>query len=141
PTSGPPRRRFLLVDLETQAPALVQTGEKLRIVRQWRRCGRQQSDAAVAHIVAGHEVDGLRLQDLRASGLAAIQNHANELQVVSGRRVEAATTHLELWLLRYLQLDLRLEAIVVAALMNLGEARAHGRCDLEGRTAHAEGGE
>ena len=62
------------------------------------------------------------LQHLGAAGLAAVEDHAHEPEVVARRRVEAAAAHLELGFLRDFQVHQRCERILVVALVDLGEA-------------------
>ena len=89
-------------------------------------------------VIRRHRFHGCGLQHLLAVRLAAIEHHADELEIVAGGAVEPAAAQLELGLLRYLQIHQRCELFVVAALVDLGKALPHGRRDPERRVLHAK---
>ena len=88
-----------MVDLEGQTPAFGYAGEELRVVGQGN-CRFEVVHTAVAHVVKAQRDHALRSQDTLTAQLAVIEHHAQKLQVVSHRAVEAATAHFKLGLLR-----------------------------------------
>ena len=135
-TGGAAGGRRLVVDLEGQAPALGHAGEELRVIGQ-RDGGLQVGDAAVAHVVQAQGDHGLGLEHPLAAELAAVEDHARELQVVAYGAVQAAAAHLELRLLRDLEGEGR-ERAVRPAQVGACEARAHVVADAKGGAAHAQ---
>src|SRR6266404_5875978 len=59
-------------------------------------------------------------------------------QVIAGRAIEAAATHLELGLLRDFERHVGAERVVRAAMVDLGQPFAHRGRDEEGRVVHAQ---
>src|SRR3954470_11243048 len=121
---GAAGRGGLVVDHEGERPGLGEAGEELGVVGQAGDDPRQKLDLLVSEAVLHGHAHGLGLEYAAMLAGTIVEPHADEAAIVADRAVEPVPTHVDLGLLRQLEIGHRLERAVGLAAV---DCRAGGR--------------